>query len=130
MCFFTYRRIRVGEERGDNEYVKEMVAIISSKWTLPVMYTLKDGARRYHEINKVLPDVTQKVLTETLHKMERNGLVGRAVYPSIPPKVEYELSELGSSLLDIIVSLLDWTKSHFHHVYAAQEAYDTRPSET
>jgi DNA-binding HxlR family transcriptional regulator len=115
-------------DRSDDEYVREMVAIISNKWTLPVMYTLKDGTKRYGEINSILSDMTQKVLTETLHKMERNGLISRAVYPSVPPKVEYELTELGMSLLGIIVSLLNWTKDHFHHVYSAQETYDSRPS--
>lgn len=115
------------EHKSDDFYVREMVAIISSKWTLPVMYTLKDGAKRYSEVNDILPDMTQKVLTQTLKKMERNGLVKRVSFPTIPPRVEYELSELGSSLLDVIASLLGWTKLHFEHVYAAQEAYDTRP---
>lgn len=114
------------ENKSDDYYVQEIVTIISHKWTLPIMYSLKDGAQRYSEINALLPGITQKVLTETLRKMERNGLVERTVYPSVPPRVEYKLSELGTSLLGIIASLLDWTKMHFHHVYAAQESYDSR----
>ena len=70
--------------------------------------------------------MTQKVLTDTLRKLERDGFVMRAVFAAVPPKVEYELSELGKSLLEIVVSLLGWTKEHVHEVHTAQEMYDSK----
>ena len=106
-----------------------MVGIISSKWTLPVLYALKDGTKRYHEINKILPDMRQKVLTDTLHKLERDGLVVRAVFAAVPPKVEYELSELGNSLLQIIIALLGWTKAHVQEVHIAREEFDSKSAD-
>jgi DNA-binding HxlR family transcriptional regulator len=114
------------EHKNDDYHVRAMVGIISSKWTLPVLYALKDGTKRYHEINKVLPDMTQKVLTDTLRRLERNGFIGREVYAAVPPKVEYALSDLGMSLLDVIVALLGWTEEHVQEVYIAQETYDLK----
>lgn len=114
------------EDKNDDYHVRFMVGIISSKWTLPVMHTLKDGTKRYHEINKVLPDMKQKVLTDTLHKLERDGLIVRAVFAEVPPKVEYELSELGKSLLGVIISLLGWTKAHGQEVHTARQEYDAK----
>jgi len=120
-------------DRSNDEYVRETVAIIANKWTLPVLYTLRDGAKRYSEINKVLSDMTQKVLTETLRKMEENKLVTRAVYPTKPPQVEYNLTESGNALLGIIILLVDWTKGHFQRLEAVaevcEESYDKGEAE-
>ena len=114
------------EHKNDDYHVRIMVGIISSKWTLPVMYALKDGTKRYHEVNKVLPDMREKVLTDTLRKLERDGLVARAVFAAVPPKVEYELSELGKSLLDVIITLLGWTKEHVNEVHVARQTFDSK----
>jgi len=114
-------------DRSNDEYVRETVAIIANKWTLPVLYTLRDGAKRYSEINKVLSDMTQKVLTETLRKMEENKLISRAVYPTKPPQVEYNLTESGNALLGIIILLVDWTKGHFQRFEAVSEVYEDSP---
>ena len=112
-------------KQSDDYYLRAVVAILSSKWTLPVLYGLKDGTMRYHEINRAVPDMTQKVLTEMLHKLERHGFVERVAHPTVPPKVEYTLTELGSSFVGALVPVVDWTKGHLHEVQKAQKIYDS-----
>lgn len=112
-------------EQNESNYLRAIVALVSNKWTLPVVHCLHHGTKRYGEISRVLPDITQKVLTETLHKLERDGLVKRTFHPSIPPKVEYELTELGSSLRYVTGSLVEWAELHIDEVRHAQVAYDT-----
>jgi len=107
-------------------YLRTMTAMLSSKWTLQVLYVLRDDTKRYSEINHILSDMTQKMLTNTVHKLERDGFIARTVYPTVPPKVEYQLTELGESLLSAITLLLDWTKVHVHDMHTAQKTYDTR----
>lgn len=68
-------------EQSDGDYLRAIIALVSSKRTLPVIHTLQGGIRRYGEINRMLPDVTQKVLTETLRRLERGGLIKRTVHP-------------------------------------------------
>lgn len=111
-------------EKTDDYYLRAVIALLSSKWTLPVLYSLRDGTRRYNEINKVIPDMTQKVLTDILHKLERYGLVERVAHPTVPPKVEYSLTNLGSSFVGALVPVVDWTKDHLHEVHKAQQMYD------
>jgi DNA-binding HxlR family transcriptional regulator len=118
-------KIRAGMEKTDDYYLRAVIAILSSKWTLPVLYGLRDGTRRYHEINKAVPDMTQKVLTDMLHKLERHGFVERVAHPTVPPKVEYTLTDLGGSFVGALVPVVDWTKDHLHEVHEAQEVYDS-----
>ena len=89
-----------------------IATILTSKWTLPVVYTLKNQTRRYYELQKSLPNVTQKMLTATLRKLEINGLVKRKVYPTVPPKVEYKLTEFGLEILDMIEKVNVWAKDN------------------
>ena len=110
--------------KSDDDYIRDVVAVISNKWTLPVMYTLRDGAKRYSEINRSLSDMTQKVLTDTLRKMGEDQLVYRVVYPTRPPQVEYELTESGNSLLAIVILLMGWTKGHFQRLGPTPIAYE------
>ena len=81
-----------------------VATVLSGKWTLPVVYALKDRTHRYHEIHKHLPTATEKVLASTLRKLEKDGLVKRHIYPSVPPKVEYTLTPLGAEILAIAKS--------------------------
>lgn len=115
-------------EQNDDYYLRAVVAILSSKWTLPVLYGLRDGTKRYHEINNVMPDLKQKVLTDMLHKLERHGFIKRVAHPTVPPKVEYSLTELGESFLSTLVPVLNWARDHLHEVHEAQDSYDTRPA--
>ena len=89
-----------------------IATILASKWTLPVVCTLKNQTRRYHELQKRIPNITQKMLTATLRQLERNGLIKRKVYPTVPPKVEYKLTDLGLEVLDIIEKIDVWAKEN------------------
>jgi len=97
---------------------------ISDKWVTLVMASLADGPQRFSEIGRQLAGVSQKMLTQTLRTLERDGLVTRAVTPSVPVRVDYELTPLGHSLLDPVKHLKAWAEDHVPEVLEAQEAYD------
>lgn len=86
--------------------------MLSSKWTLPVVYTLKDRTHRYHEIHKHIPTATEKMLTATLRKLEKDGLVKRKIYPTVPPKVEYTLTPLGLEVLAMTQSVSQFVRNN------------------
>jgi DNA-binding HxlR family transcriptional regulator len=113
-------------KQNDDYYLRAVVTILSSKWALPVLYGLKDGTKRYHEINNVVPDMTQKVLTDMLRRLERHGFIERVAHPTVPPKVEYNLTELGVSFLSTLAPVLEWAKAHLHEVNNAQNLYDAK----
>ncbi|HSX05428.1 MAG TPA: helix-turn-helix domain-containing protein [Candidatus Saccharimonadales bacterium] len=103
-----------------------VIDILSNKWTVHILYALRLGTRRHSEIKKALPDTTQKVLTDTLRKLERCGIVQRTLYPSVPPQVEYKLTELGAELLNLSEIMAIWTEKHAKKILQAQKAYDRR----
>lgn len=83
-------------------------SMIGAKWKLLIMRDLMDGSRRFSELHRSLVGISQKVLTENLRAMERDGLLTRTVFPEVPPRVEYALSELGRSLRPVIEAMRDW----------------------
>lgn len=83
-------------------------SMIGAKWKLLIMRDLMDGSRRFSELHRSLVGISQKVLTENLRAMERDGLLTRTVFPEVPPRVEYALSELGLSLRPVIEAMRDW----------------------
>jgi DNA-binding HxlR family transcriptional regulator len=95
---------------------------IGDKWTVLVVLTLRDGARRFTELRKAVNGVTPKVLTQTLRAMERDGLLTRQVFAEVPPRVEYELTPLGMSLQAPIQAITDWAEKNVSEVMAAREA--------
>jgi DNA-binding HxlR family transcriptional regulator len=101
---------------------------ISDKWVTLVIASLADGPRRFSEVSRQLAGVSQKMLTQTLRTLERDGLVSRTVTPSVPVRVDYELTALGHSLLDPIKHLKAWSEDHVPEVREAQESYDRRAS--
>ena len=101
---------------------------ISDKWVTLVIASLADGPRRFSEVSRQLAGVSQKMLTQTLRTLERDGLVSRTVTPSVPVRVDYELTALGHSLLEPIKHLKAWAEDHVPEVREAQEAYDRRAS--
>ncbi|WP_342752337.1 helix-turn-helix domain-containing protein [Actinokineospora auranticolor] len=96
---------------------------IGDKWTALVVVCLADGPRRFSELRVPMRRVTPKVLTETLRAMERDGMLTRTQYPEIPPRVEYELTELGRSLLDLVAACRTWGDKHLADVLAARAAH-------
>lgn len=103
--------------------VLEMVA---GKWQVLILYALRGGKRRYSELQHTVEGISQKMLTQTLRELERNGLVKRTSYPVVPPHTEYELTELGASLEDIIYRLGGWAQENIGAVLEARQAYDAR----
>jgi DNA-binding HxlR family transcriptional regulator len=97
---------------------------IGDKWTVLVVLLLSDGPMRFTDLRGHLGRVAPKVLTQTLRRMERDGLATREVFAEVPPRVEYTLTDLGQSLIDPIAVIGDWAEVHVHQITAAQAAYD------
>ena len=83
--------------------------IIGGKWKLIILWHLLDGPKRFSELDRLLPNITQRMLTTQLRELEDKGLVNRKVYPQVPPKVEYSLTERGSSLNNILNEICKWS---------------------
>ena len=93
--------------------IRDIISRISSKWAMLVLVTLhSNGTMRFNDIQKSIGEVSQRMLTVTLRSMEEDGLITRTVYPEVPPRVEYKLSERGESLMPLLQSLIDWALEH------------------
>src|SRR5438067_8089451 len=97
---------------------------IGDKWTALVVQTLAEGPKRFNELRREIPSVSQRMLTLTLRNLERDGLVSRTVTPSIPPRVDYELTELGHSLQKPICGLVQWSTENVEAIHHAQRRFD------
>lgn len=97
---------------------------IGDKWTAKILTCLRDGTRRFSELQVPLRGITPKVLTESLRAMERDGLLTRTVYAEIPPRVEYTLTPLGRSLFEPLAASCAWTRAHQAALLDAREAQD------
>ncbi len=106
--------------------VRAVLSQIGDKWSLLVFAHLNCGRHRFSELLGALPDISQRMLTQTLRKLEREGLVNRIVTPTTPPRVDYELTELGFSLIEPLSALSDWALRHRSDVEAARERFDAR----
>ena len=95
------------------------------QWTVLVVTTLSEGPRRFNELRREIPSVSQRMLTLTLRNLERDGLVSRTVTPTIPPRVDYELTELGHSLQKPITGLAQWALDNVGAIHEAQAQFDT-----
>jgi DNA-binding HxlR family transcriptional regulator len=104
--------------------ISTLLSRIGDKWTVLVVQTLGDGSKRFNQLRREIPSVSQRMLTLTLRNLERDGLVSRTVTPSIPPRVDYELTELGQSLQKPICGLATWAMDHVGAIHAAQARYD------
>jgi DNA-binding HxlR family transcriptional regulator len=103
---------------------RQLVATISGKWVTLVLVALADGPQRYSELAKRVAGVSQKMLTQTLRTLERDGLVTRTLTPSVPVRVDYALTDLGMSLLPTVSAIKAWAESHMNEVTAARMAAD------
>lgn len=111
---------------GGSQNINLVIDLISSKWTVAVICTLGETTLRYSAIEKALPTTKEKVLVETLRRLERNGAVDRRVYPTVPPQVEYKLTSLGLDVLKLSNVLCDWADIHAEEIRRAQKSYDRR----
>ena len=93
--------------------IRNVVARFGNKWALLVIYLLNEsGSTRFNQLGKLIPDISTKMLSNTLRTLEADGLVARTVYPEVPIRVEYALTELGRTLVPIIVELTAWAQAH------------------
>ena len=97
---------------------------IADKWTVLIVGALMEDTKRFGELRKDIEGISQKMLTQTLRGMERDGLVNRKAYAVIPPKVEYSLTELGKSLIKILLDIRDWSEANIDNILKAQHKYD------
>ncbi|WP_030209631.1 helix-turn-helix domain-containing protein [Streptomyces sp. NRRL S-87] len=102
----------------------QVLARISDKWAGLILSALAPGPQRYSDLGRAIAGVSQKMLTQTLRSLERDGLVERTVTPGVPPRVDYELTDLGHSLTLLFGSVKEWSESHIGQMTAAREAYD------
>lgn len=111
---------------------REVLERVGDKWSMYVIDRLGQGSQRFTELRRGIDGITARMLTVTLRGLERDGIVTRTVHPVIPPRVDYELTPMGRTLLDTIGQLLAWADSHLPAIDAARAAYDTRncPGET
>src|SRR5208337_515830 len=108
----------------DESYpTRRLLELIGDKWTPIIVYILGQGTKRYGELQRHLPDVSKKMLTQTLRALERDGLLKRTVYAEVPPRVEYDLTPLGRVFLEPVTSLCAWAQAHLGDL---ETAHSTR----
>ncbi len=105
---------------------RQVLALIANKWTAIIIYCLSQGTKRYSELQREISDISQKMLTQTLRSLERDGIVERKVYAVVPPMVEYSLTPLGETLIEPLCTLCQWAETHIPEVEAARSHYERK----
>lgn len=105
---------------------RQVLDLIADKWAAIIIYRLSKGTKRYNELQKEIGGISQKMLTQTLRNLERDGIVNRMVYPVIPPMVEYSLMPLGETLIEPLSQLCKWAETHIPEVEKARDKYDRK----
>jgi len=103
---------------------RQVLNRIADKWTVLVVSSLENTTKRFNVLRREIDGVSQKMLTQTLRGLERDGLVTRKIYATVPPKVEYSLTPLGETLVILLRSIRVWSEIHIEQVMTAQERYD------
>jgi len=106
--------------------VASVLARVGDKWSVFVIMMLGDGPKRFNELKRMVGGISQRMLTLTLRGLERDGLVTRTVFPTIPPRVDYELTDLGRGLSQPVKALGEWAASHQDQIEAARSRFDAR----
>lgn len=106
--------------------IRDIISRLSDKWSLLVLITLHwNGTMRFNEIHKAMDDISQRMLTVTLRSLEADGLIQRKVYPEVPPRVEYKLTDLGESLIPVLSVLINWAKENTPHIISSRTSFDS-----
>jgi DNA-binding HxlR family transcriptional regulator len=104
--------------------VRDVLDSVGGKWTSLMILGLADGPRRFSQLRRFIPDISQRMLTQTLRDLQRDGYLTRTVYPTQPPSVEYKLTPLGHSFLALLRTLVHWSSENHAAIRAARTAYD------
>jgi DNA-binding HxlR family transcriptional regulator len=110
----------------DCHAVSSVLARVGDKWSVLIIVLLGNGPKRFNEIKRMVGGISQRMLTLTLRGLERDGLVKRTQFATIPPRVDYELTELGRSLWDAVEPLAAWAQAHVKHITKARAAFDEK----
>lgn len=111
--------------QDENCPIRNVVAQIGDKWSILILFALVDGPERFNSIRKRIEGISQRMLTQTLRDLERDGFVSRTVYPEVPVRVEYELTEMGRGLTKSVWGLVSWANDHLGAIKSARQAYDS-----
>lgn len=106
--------------------VRNVVAQIGDKWSLLILFALVDGSDRFNALKSRIEGISQRMLTQTLRDLEREGYVNRTVYPEVPVRVEYALTELGTDLVKPLYQLVSWADDHKAQIEQARSNYDAK----
>ncbi|MCF8483297.1 MAG: helix-turn-helix transcriptional regulator [Rhodospirillum sp.] len=109
--------------------IRDVLDRIGDQWSTLVLLTLAEEGRRFMEIQRALPDVSRRMLAQTLRRLEEDGFVSRTVHATVPPRVDYALTPLGESLMDPIQTLVGWATDHHHVIRSARKTYAARAKE-
>mgnify|MGYP002396239684 CR=1 FL=1 len=101
-----------------------VVDLVSDKWVIDVLHALRDGDNRYGMMQRAIPAISRKMLTQTLRKLERNGIINRIDFNENPPRVEYSITPAGDALIQRLTQMCEWSKAYFEDVERAREDYD------
>jgi DNA-binding HxlR family transcriptional regulator len=113
-------------QHADCRGVASVLARVGDKWSVFVIMMLFDGPKRFNEIKRLIDGISQRMLTLTLRGLERDGLVTRTIFPTIPPRVDYELTDLGRGLSQPVIALGEWAKAHQTEIATARARFDAR----
>lgn len=110
--------------KGQDCPVRDVIDNIGGKWNTLMILALADGPMRFSALRRLIPDISQRMLTQTLRDLQRDGYIGREVFPTQPPSVEYRLTEMGQSLLEPLAGLVRWAEAHHGAIRGARSDYD------
>lgn len=119
--------LRTHREEGNNLMncpIRDVLDHIGDKWSTLLLLTLAERSHRFGELRRAVPDISQRMLTQTLRDLQRDGLVSRHVHPTVPPSVEYRLTPLGQSLLEPLTPLIRWAGAHHSAIRTARAAFE------
>jgi len=116
-------------EGADCRAVASVLSRVGDKWSVLVIMLLIDGPRRFNELKRMIGGISQRMLTLTLRGLERDGLVTRTIFPTIPPRVDYELTDLGRGLAQPVRALGQWAFEHIPEIERARSGFDARNGE-
>jgi len=101
--------------------IRDILDRLADRWSLLVLIHLHDGTLRFSDLRRAIGDISQRMLSLTVRRLEQDGFLSRTVYPTVPPRVDYTLTDLGRSILEPVGALVDWAAAHRDEIHAARE---------
>lgn len=120
--------VESGERSDRDELLRDVMDRIGDKWSVTVICRLDDGPLRFNALRRAVDGITQRMLSTTVRRLERDGLISRTVEPTVPPRVEYALTERGRSLHGVLAELVAWTAANLDEIRRDREEYDAAVS--